>query len=135
MQPNLSRNCPRDATFQPLTYQDEILLLDLHNEYRNIVASGGLPPFQRASRMSKINWDYQLAYIAAINVASCQFEHDDCRNTRNSKALGQNLHMVVNSRFIDNQSMIRRALARWFIEHQWTSTSDANRCCDLSSRL
>lgn len=48
------------------------LLVDLHNRYRNQVASGELPGFSPARRMAKLTWNNQLAYFAELNTKTCK---------------------------------------------------------------
>jgi hypothetical protein len=48
------------------------LLVDGHNKYRNIVASGNLAGFSPARRMAKQTWDSQLAQFADLNTKQCK---------------------------------------------------------------
>jgi hypothetical protein len=46
--------CPSDAKIVKLSEADKRLLVDLHNQYRNQVASGKLPGFDPAVAMRKM---------------------------------------------------------------------------------
>ncbi|XP_055380617.1 antigen 5 like allergen Cul n 1-like [Condylostylus longicornis] len=63
----------------------------LHNEYRNIIASGNLNNYKSAERMGKMLWCSDLAKLAELNVLTCEFKHDKCRNTKKFPYSGQNL--------------------------------------------
>lgn len=76
------------------------LLLNLHNGYRNQVASGGLSGFLPAYRMAQVTWSDEMAWLAELNTKQCAMvrkkktvlelliifiilqAHDACRNTR-----------------------------------------------------
>ncbi|KAL5287519.1 Ag5r.2 family protein [Megaselia abdita] len=86
----MSSSCPSDAKFIDLsTLQKEII--DSHNEKRNRVAGGKIPKHSPAVRMATIQWDDELAYMAGLNVKTCNYGHDECRNTNAFKFSGQNL--------------------------------------------
>lgn len=53
----------------------------MHNRLRNHLASGKLDRYQKASNMSLMDWDDELAYLAELNVKQCVMEHDECRST------------------------------------------------------
>ncbi|XP_055610559.1 venom allergen 3-like [Uranotaenia lowii] len=71
------------------------LIVKLHNEMRNKIATGkqdyadGFYP--TAARMTTIQWDDDLAFVAAANARKCVFGHDKCRNTPKFPASGQNI--------------------------------------------
>lgn len=58
-------------------------ILTLHNKFRNYIASGSNILFRPAKRMAFMEWDSTLAYVASFNAKSCDFRHDECRNTSN----------------------------------------------------
>lgn len=53
----------------------------MHNRLRHHLASGKLDRYQKASNMSLMDWDDELAYLAELNVKQCVMEHDECRST------------------------------------------------------
>lgn len=86
------------------------LSIDLHNKYRNEVATGKVPGYKKAARMATLVskhdektlhaiiadgsekliifflnlvqvWDEILAKLAELNAKTCVFAHDTCRNT------------------------------------------------------
>lgn len=47
-------NCPKNRTLIPLSEDNIELIVDLHNKYRNKIASGSDPRYQPAARMSTV---------------------------------------------------------------------------------
>lgn len=48
------------------------MIVDGHNSYRNLIASGKmLPKYSAAKRMAKMDWDPQLAQFANLNTRQC----------------------------------------------------------------
>ncbi|XP_053678232.1 antigen 5 like allergen Cul n 1-like [Anopheles nili] len=72
-----------------LNYREQIL--EFHNRLRNNLACGYFRRFAEASSMEQLHWDNKLARIAEYNARTCVFEHDECRNTRKFRTVGQNL--------------------------------------------
>lgn len=68
-----------------MTRDEQKLILDVHNHYRNLIASGKETKlgFPSASNMVALEWDNELAYVAQKHADQCQFQHDcyDCRKT------------------------------------------------------
>jgi hypothetical protein len=54
------------------------LILDAHNEDRNLIAGGKFPnsKLPTASRMMTYEWNKQLEYVAELNTKACKMEHD-----------------------------------------------------------
>uniref|UniRef100_A0A0K8TYL2 Venom allergen 3 n=1 Tax=Bactrocera latifrons TaxID=174628 RepID=A0A0K8TYL2_BACLA len=76
----LIENCPPDTKIMPL---DDIqaVILKLHNERRDFVASGKderLPP---AARMGELFWDEELADLAEYSVRRCLISDPHCYST------------------------------------------------------
>lgn len=55
-----------------LTPEQIELFLDLHNAYRNKIASGKLPGFLPAKKMAKVTWNDELAMLADLNTKQCK---------------------------------------------------------------
>jgi len=51
---NFNSNCPADASIERFTATERTQLLDLHNDYRNRIAGGQIPPFLSASSMNAV---------------------------------------------------------------------------------
>lgn len=66
-------------------------IVDSHNDKRNQVAAGKIAKHSPAVRMATIQWDDELAHLAGLNVKTCNYGHDQCRNTNTFKMSGQNL--------------------------------------------
>lgn len=84
-------------------------IVDTHNEFRNRIAQGREQDFKTATRMTTMvrnefdycdrwdnqqcycflfqRWDPELARLAKTHAASCELEHDKCRNTGIKKLL------------------------------------------------
>lgn len=77
----LTSKCPRNARLFSFTSAEQKTILSLHNEVRNLVASGNHKLYYPAKRMAFMQWNDTLAYVASFNVKTCTFAHDDCRNT------------------------------------------------------
>lgn len=71
----------RNATFSEISCKLEDTFIDTFNKYRNQIALGKTPHFDKAKRMATIQWDWDMHDIAALTARSCIFEHDKCRNT------------------------------------------------------
>ncbi|KAL5290428.1 Ag5r.2 family protein [Megaselia abdita] len=69
----------------------KIDILKSHNEKRNQVAGGEIANHLPAVRMATMEWDDELAKMAAFNVKTCNYGHDQCRNTNTFRFSGQNL--------------------------------------------
>lgn len=88
-----------------ITESDKEFILDLHNKYRQEIASGSVDPYQPAVNMKEVvcffcsfrqmnsnliskiftqTWNDELAYVACFNAITCTFAHDKCRNTGTS---------------------------------------------------
>jgi hypothetical protein len=68
-------NCPKNRTLIPLSEDNIELIVDLHNKYRNKIASGSDPRYQPAARMSTmVRWNN----LAAISILS---HFNDCSHS------------------------------------------------------
>lgn len=65
-------------------------------------------------------WSDDLAYLAGLNTRDCNFNHDQCHNTDDFRAAGQNLGMVSTSNDeFGNSDVIRQIIVgMWFDEHK-----------------
>lgn len=87
------------------SYQQKYILM-LHNQWRNKIALGNIPGYKSAERMPVMvcfhfdpvniqiksislifsqEWSKELSYLAELNARSCEYGHDDCRATGNSR--------------------------------------------------
>ncbi|XP_011200656.2 antigen 5 like allergen Cul n 1-like [Bactrocera dorsalis] len=78
---------PAMVTF---TQAEKNSIVDAHNAKRNTVA-GGKTALKPACRMATMQWDDELATLAALNVKQCKAKHDACHNTADFEYSGQNL--------------------------------------------
>lgn len=84
----MSSSCPSNATFLDLTFMKD-QIVDVYNERRNSIAGGFIPLYLPAVRMATMQWDDELAYLAGLNVKTCEYGYDQCHNTINFKYSGQ----------------------------------------------
>ncbi|EDW51037.1 antigen 5 like allergen Cul n 1 [Drosophila sechellia] len=84
-------SCPSDATLLTLSSAQKDALVARTNDYRNHIAGGLNANLSAACRMATIKWNDELAYLASLNVKSCQMKHDGCHNTDAFDWSGQNL--------------------------------------------
>uniref|UniRef100_A0A182JM83 Venom allergen-1 n=1 Tax=Anopheles atroparvus TaxID=41427 RepID=A0A182JM83_ANOAO len=99
-------------------------LLHLHNYYRSKLASGRQPPFSQATRMYTMVWDDELAAQAGHNARSCQFAHDQCRNTPEFQYSGQNLAIRSYYGFIETvEDSMTKIVSSWWNEYRYAKPS------------
>ncbi|XP_065095031.1 antigen 5 like allergen Cul n 1-like [Ochlerotatus camptorhynchus] len=120
----LSSTCGAGASEATLDSTKKNLIVNVHNQLRNTVAlgkqaNGAGQYFNQAAKMATLQWDQELADIAAVNARSCVFGHDKCRNTATMKYVGQNIAMSSYSgmSFTDEQ-LITGFVNNWFKENK-----------------
>ncbi|EDS25644.1 salivary protein [Culex quinquefasciatus] len=102
----------------PMSTKRKNLLMMMHNRLRNHLASGKLDRYQKASNMSLMDWDDELAYLAELNVKQCVMEHDECRSTVKFFWAGQNLANRFQYPKLETYNLILKAFVKaWFKEH------------------
>uniref|UniRef100_T1GBK0 SCP domain-containing protein n=1 Tax=Megaselia scalaris TaxID=36166 RepID=T1GBK0_MEGSC len=131
----LSSSCPANSQFfnmQVLKNQ----IVRAHNEKRNRVAGGFIPKHSPAFRMATIQWDDELAYLAGLNVKSCKYGHDQCRNTDTFEYSGQNLAKTWWKGMNQNISMlIQDNIEGWFDEYKKSDMSKINKSLTKRNQL
>ncbi|XP_065073978.1 antigen 5 like allergen Cul n 1-like [Ochlerotatus camptorhynchus] len=119
--------CGPEAYTVMMNSSNKALIINLHNQYRSKIArgkqnftSGGfLPP---AVRMPTIQWDDELAYIAAANTRRCIFKHDNCRNTAQLMAVGQNLAWIsYYGMVLTDADLITQMINNWYGEYAYVN--------------
>ncbi|KNC32017.1 hypothetical protein FF38_10695 [Lucilia cuprina] len=111
-----AESCSNDAKIVPLTDSLKQVLVDAHNAKRNFIAGGGDPNHDPACRMATMQWDDELAAIAAFNVKQCKMQHDKCRNTDAFKYSGQNLVWVSYYDYPNDAERLKQYVDIWFSE-------------------
>ncbi|XP_029730501.2 antigen 5 like allergen Cul n 1-like [Aedes albopictus] len=122
----LSSNCGADASEVTMCSTKQQLIVDLHNKIRSKVAmgqqyNGANQRFSQAARMATMQWDPELAYIAATNARRCVFGHDRCHNTATMKYVGQNI--AIKSYYgmtFSNEELLTGFINNWFSEYKVT---------------
>ncbi|XP_053691844.1 antigen 5 like allergen Cul n 1-like [Sabethes cyaneus] len=115
---SFAADCPPGRTLFKVDSQLRAFLIHLHNEARNRLANGSLNGFEEASRMPTVVWDDELASLAELNTKSCQFKHDECRNTELLRQAGQNLaigYYPVEENLFD---ILMKLTTLWFDEYK-----------------
>ena len=99
-----------------MTNELKQLWVDAHNEKRNLIAGGGDANHSPACRMATMEWDDELAQLAALNVKQCKMAHDKCRNTDAFSYAGQNLAWMGFTGPIDHAARMKQSVQMWFDE-------------------
>ena len=99
------------------------LLVNAHNEKRNFIAGGGDARHRPAGRMATMQWDNELAELAALNVKQCNIAHDQCHNTDAFKYSGQNLAWFGTTGTFDNADRLKATVELWYNEVQYSRQS------------
>lgn len=129
----MASSCPAGSKFLSLQ-QLKGQIVKAHNEKRNQVAGGTIPKHSAAVRMATIQWDDELAYVAGLNVKTCKYGHDQCRNTDKFKFSGQNL--AKNWWYGSNPNisvLIGEQIQAWFDEYKVSDMSKINTVSKSSS--
>ncbi|XP_011179044.1 antigen 5 like allergen Cul n 1 [Zeugodacus cucurbitae] len=112
----------RNAVMLPLTKRDKSFIVRLHNNKRNYVASGR-SKYNAACRMGSMQWDNELAAMAALNVKQCQMKHDACRNTPRFQHSGQNLAWGSCPNNPSVRKLFRQFNNLWYSEGRYANTT------------
>lgn len=90
-------------------------IMNLHNYYRNEIATGKSAPYPKANRMREMIWDKELEYLAGLHVKTCNGIKDGCRSTYDSDAAGQSIGFRFNSK--DSIKIaLQKIITRWYSE-------------------
>jgi hypothetical protein len=131
--PKLDSNCPPSDKVEIIDFtQDRInLVLDTHNTYRNIVASGQAPGYPPALKMLTLHWEDQLAYFSEANTRQCRMKHDPCRKSRNYTYVGQNICQSYSMKRLEPELVIKNCIDMWYLESQGVLNPAGiiNKCC------
>lgn len=115
---SFSRICG-NPELMPMTDRRKNLILDLHNIVRNRVAKGLVKGYKPAESMNMLKWDSELEYLAGLNVATCKFAHDSCRNTPRFTFSGQNIGIIWQANnFLSYSRRIEYVVGDWFKEYK-----------------
>ncbi|KAH8237669.1 hypothetical protein KR038_005217 [Drosophila bunnanda] len=112
--------CPSDATLVTLSAAQKAALVDRSNQYRNIIAGGLNANLSAACRMATTKWNDELAYLASLNVRSCQMRHDGCHNTDAFDWSGQNLAWMGWYSPLNVTHYVEWGVDMWYSEHVYT---------------
>ncbi|ENN71666.1 venom allergen 5 [Dendroctonus ponderosae] len=97
---------------------DKARLLDLHNQLRNLFATGNEPQAKglQVADMMVVEWDDDLAFTASCNLKTCpsSMEHDTCHITPNFMTSGQNLAWAAGVTDCSEQSL--KMVHNWYNE-------------------
>lgn len=114
--PTQTTNC-QNVKLLPMNSTMKNLILDMHNSFRQQIASGGNSKFPQAKKLAVIEWDDTLQFLAEKQVSYCSFEHDQCRATPNYPNSGQNLYYKSTALQYPNASKaLVDGMTSWFDE-------------------
>ncbi|XP_073835068.1 venom allergen-1-like [Musca autumnalis] len=112
----LSDACPSDAKLIEIDDKLQEVLVNAHNAKRNLIAGGDQEEHDPACRMATIQWDDELALLAALNVLQCDIKHDRCRNTDAFKYSGQNIAWLGYHGASNDEALLQKAVDYWYSE-------------------
>lgn len=112
-----------------LTSIEKELILNTHNELRNIIATGN-PDLRNlagdylptTSTMHKLVWNEELEWMAGLNAETCSSDHD-CPSTENFLFAGQNLAMMDRNCKQNTTEFLKESIYSWFLEYLNTPVS------------
>jgi hypothetical protein len=114
-----AQDCGEDAEIVLMTPVHKKMILDLHNQFRQRLATGKVPGYAPASRMPALRWNEDLAYVAGLHARSCSTENDECRNTRMFKNVGQNIgYDMIGEPQNNVTAVIKRIFNAWHNEYK-----------------
>lgn len=106
-----------------LTSAQKAVILNTHNELRNIIACGepkltnlAGETFPAANNMNELVWNEELEWAAGLNAATCASNHD-CSATPTFNLAGQNLAMSASSGKINSTEYVKSSVLAWFAEY------------------
>ncbi|KAL7743288.1 hypothetical protein ACLKA6_012457 [Drosophila palustris] len=109
-------SCPSDRALVNLSTAEKNVIVARHNEHRNFIAGGGDKKLSAACRMATMKWNDELAYLASLNVRSCQMRHDACRNTDAFSWAGQNLAWIGYFNPLNTTANALKGVDMWYKE-------------------
>ncbi|GJQ85547.1 hypothetical protein Trydic_g10846 [Trypoxylus dichotomus] len=109
-----------DFKHYPLSNSERQSMLDMHNMYRNKVASGEdtRGENQQAKDMIALNYDVEIEITTFCWAKRCYFEHDKCRHLPKFKSAGQNLFLQSGTLPIDGKktALLNVSIKQWYEE-------------------
>ncbi|KAH8313833.1 hypothetical protein KR067_012424, partial [Drosophila pandora] len=112
------RLCELDADIVPINERLQHFIVTIFNTLRNDVSKGGLNGLSPAARMSSVQWDPDLAYLAEFNVRNCHLSHDECRNTKKFPHAGQTVaYRAFKGNIPDLEDIIKDCFGLWLNEN------------------
>ncbi|XP_053948657.1 antigen 5 like allergen Cul n 1-like [Anastrepha ludens] len=121
---NFASSC-KSPSLVTLTQANRNAIVNAHNVKRNLVAGGGTN-LKPACRMATMQWDDELAALAALNVKQCQMKHDACHNTDAFKYSGQNLAWITFYGTPDVAKLAQHSIDMWYNEIKDTKLAYIN---------
>lgn len=104
-----------DEKIGDMTEELKATIINLHNYFRNEIATGKSPPYPKGKRMREMTWDKELAYLASLHVKNCNGKKDGCRSTYDSDEAGQSIGFRFNSK--DSvKNALQKIITKWFSE-------------------
>jgi Cysteine-rich secretory protein family len=122
-----SHQCGDERAMVEMTQEIKDAILDYHNTCRSQIATGTIygGQFGTAKRMGTIQWDDELAMLAAINSKKCTMAHSSCVNTPEYQNVGENLYIKYSMpEYEDDLTLMKAGMKGWFTEYKETSQDD-----------
>ncbi|XP_013097886.1 antigen 5 like allergen Cul n 1 [Stomoxys calcitrans] len=111
-----SPSCPKDVSLVKIDKSLKDYIVNGFNEKRNFIAGGGNHIHKSACRMATMQWDYELAKLAELNVRQCEMKQEACHNTMAYPMSGQNLAWKTYSNEPDYPALVESVVQMWYDE-------------------
>uniref|UniRef100_W8B4H9 Venom allergen-1 n=1 Tax=Ceratitis capitata TaxID=7213 RepID=W8B4H9_CERCA len=116
----------KNPTAITFTQAQKNQIVNAHNAKRDLVA-GGKTALKAACRMATMQWDEELATLAALNVKQCEMKHDACHNTDAFKYSGQNLAWISFYNSPNASKLSQQSVDMWYNEIKDTKMAYINK--------
>ncbi|XP_017863928.1 PREDICTED: venom allergen 3 [Drosophila arizonae] len=114
----LSKTCPPTAKLLNIT-EYQAIILNQHNQARNLLASGKLEGLRGPEKMATMQWNEELELLATLNVKQCAKHYDACHNTLEFRNSGQNVALaVINRTDISNEQLVNSTIDSWWDQYK-----------------
>ncbi|KAL1505675.1 hypothetical protein ABEB36_005181 [Hypothenemus hampei] len=113
-----------------VTQADAQIIVDKHNELRQLIANGKVPGQPRGINLKRMKYDQNLAIEAQKIANTCIFAHKTVKDGR-WHAVGQNLYIQY-STAASKEVNWRAAIQSWFDEYK---DYKYGKCCSSGSKM
>ncbi|GJQ68622.1 PI15 [Trypoxylus dichotomus] len=114
----LGTNCGTSAEILAPTMEDKNYIVDIHNAFREKVASGNETRGRNtaASNMAALVYDDHIQLVAQCHANKCVPSGDECRRTENFHMVGQNFYLSYGQELCQTKGIFKEAIETWYEE-------------------